>query len=73
MLDENNADRAYNKFDNHFQHLCNEAMHVKYKNNKLYHNRQKLWITHGIIHSVYRKSSMTMFKNQNFGVQAKIY
>ena len=26
MLDENNTDRAYEKFHNHFQHLYNEAM-----------------------------------------------
>ena len=31
MLHENNADRAYDKFHNHFQHLCNEAMPVKNK------------------------------------------
>ena len=35
MMDENNADRAYDKFHNHFQHLCNEAMPIKNKKIKL--------------------------------------
>ena len=33
MMDKNNADRAYEKFHNHFQHLYNEAMHIKNENN----------------------------------------
>ena len=58
MLDENNVDRAYDKFHNHFQHLYNEALPVKNKKIKLYHNRYKLWITHGILNSVYEKSKL---------------
>ena len=56
MMDENNADRAYDKFHNHFQHFYNEAMPVKNKNNKLYHNRYNPWITHGILNTVYVKN-----------------
>ena len=58
MLDENNADRAYDKFHNHFQHFYNEAMPVKNNQIKLYHNRYKPWITHGILNSIYEKSSL---------------
>ena len=55
MLEENNVDRAYDKSYNLFHHLYNEALPVKNKNIKLYHNTYKLWITHDILNSVYEK------------------
>ena len=61
MLDENNGDRAHDKFYNHFQHLYNEALPVKNKKIKLYDNIYKPWLTHGILNSVYVKSWLYNF------------
>ena len=61
MLDENNGDRAHEKFHNHFQHLYNEALPVKNKKIILYDNIYKPWITHGILNSVYEKSRLYNF------------
>ena len=58
MLNENNVDRAYDKFYNLFHHLYNEALPVKNKKIKHYHNKYKPWITHGILNSVYEKSRL---------------